>query len=210
MQEMMVSRMKSVGVPMLYFDAADYPLGKVADVNDRIGRRWYQNNAANQPSIVNDATMGNVLQLVSTSQLVTPLAGIDMTGSWKLEAVFRATEVASSGFFSTGDYNNGRILGMNVGVNGNADYVQMFVDNGSYTMLHPKGSWTGAWEKLVITRRKGVSYTLELIRNGISLGPVITADFAPGPGGTLATIGVTVASSRSMGGFLKSIRVDKL
>lgn len=210
MQEAMLSRKPSSGKPMLNFDAADYPVGKVVDVTDRTGRRWYQNTLANQPSIVNDATMGNVLQLVSTSQLQTALAGIDMTGSWRLETVFKATENASSGFFSTGDYNNGRILGMNIGVNGNTDYVQMFVDNGSYVMLHPKGSWTKDWDKLIITRKVGVGYVLELVRNNASLGQVTAADFQPGAGSTLATIGVTVAGSRSMGGLLKSIRVDKL
>lgn len=210
MQELMLTPKKKSGSTMLDFNAEDYPLGPVIDVVDRTGRRWYQTDASRRPTITNDATVGKVLTLTAAAQLLTPLAGIDVTGSWTLEALFCNTEVASSAIFSTGDYNQGRILGMNLGVNGAADYVQLFVDNGNYVMLHPKGSNVKAWDKVVITRKEGVGYTLEIIRNGASLGVVTAGDFRPGPGSTLAAIGYSVAGSRAMGGMLKSLRIDKL
>lgn len=212
MESMLMASKKAKSIYAIDIDTANLPLGSSALV-DNAGNQWALVKGSTSPRIVSDATMGNVMEFSYNGYFGAPIpASLDLAGrSWTLEAVFRAATVSNvMTVFSTGDYNaNGRVLGILLYLNQFASqYIQAFVDNGTYVRLYPIISNNSSWERVVITRVKGSSLKMDVYRNNVLAATVTIPDNAPGPGGPYMNIGGSViGGTNQLGGWFKSLRV---
>lgn len=185
-----------------------------ADIVDKGISSWVLGGTANTVKAVDDSEMGRVMEF-SGGGYYTANRGskFDLsTKSWRLEVVMKRVNTTNQVVFSTGDYSQVRILGMLHSTNhSTAAGHQIFVDNGNWTRILSNSDLKLGWERLVVTRRKGTGYTVEVYRDNLLYSTISYNDFAPGIGGSVIRLGASVdLSSAKFAGRLKSYKITLL
>lgn len=184
-----------------------------ADIVDRGISSWELGGTANTVKAVDDSEMGRVMEFSGGGYYTAnrqPAFDLAST-SWRLETVIRRTSTAQQVVFSTGDYNQIRVYGLLHSINYSTTVGhQIFVDNGSWARILSNSDPKLVWERLVVTRRRGVGYTVEVYRDDVLYSTIRSAgDPPPGIGGSIIRLGASIdPASARFTGRIKSYKIS--
>lgn len=179
---------------------------------DFSGNQVFTFASGTQGTVVSDATMGKVMQIngglytTATDQLV------DLTKfDWDAEFIFKtANNSTLMTLWATGDFNGGRIYGVNLSVNYNGDSQHFWIDNGGYYRLICGRSDNTQWTTVVVKNRNNSQGRMTISSNpGNYNGSIWNVTF--GKGQKMAIGGsYTGGTLNGFNGLIKSIKITRV